>query len=59
MKDDIAYLSNQLGYDIPFYTNIFKENLNIEKVCVENLRGGSESINKYVYSSFTTVSLIV
>ena len=30
IKDDIAYLSNQLGYEIPFYTNILKENLDIE-----------------------------
>ena len=38
MKDDVAYLSNQLNYDIPFYTNIFKENLNIEKICVEKAK---------------------
>ena len=38
LKDDIAYLSNQLGYDIPFYTNIIKEKLNVESICVEKAK---------------------
>ena len=38
LKDDIAYLSNQMGYDIPFYTNIIKENLNVESICVEKAK---------------------
>lgn len=25
IKDDIAYLANQLGYEIPFYENVFKK----------------------------------
>jgi len=47
IKDDIAYLSNQLGYDIPFYTNIFKENLNIEKICVEKAKFIYETKDKF------------
>jgi len=38
MKDDIAYLANQMGYDIPFYTNIIKEKLNVEKICIEKAK---------------------
>ena len=38
LKDDIAYLSNQLGYDIPFYTNIIKEKLNVESICVDKAK---------------------
>ena len=47
LKDDIAYLSNQLNYDIPFYTNIFKENLNIEKICVEKAKFIYETKEKF------------
>jgi len=47
MKDDIAYLSNQLNYDIPFYTNIFKENLNIEKICIEKAKFIYETKEKF------------
>ena len=47
IKDDIAYLSNQLGYDIPFYTNIFKENLDIEKICVEKAKFIYETKDKF------------
>ena len=65
MKDDIAYLSNQLNYEIPFYTNIFKENLNIEKICVEKAKFIYETKDKFekeleekeMYSLFKNVEL--
>ena len=38
LKNDIAYLANQLNYDIPFYTNIMKEKLNVEKICIEKAK---------------------
>ena len=47
MKDDIAYLSNQIGFNIPFYTNIFKENLNIESICVEKAKFIYETKEKF------------
>ena len=47
MKDDIAYLSNQLGYDIPFYTTIFKENLDIEKIAIEKAKFIYETKEKF------------
>ena len=65
MKDDIAYLSNQLNYDIPFYTNIFKKNLNIEKICVEKAKFIYETKEKFekelkekeMYSLFKDIEL--
>ena len=65
IKDDIAYLSNQLDYDIPFYTNIFKENLNIEKICVEKAKFIYETKEKFekelqekeMYSLFKDIEL--
>jgi len=65
LKDDIAYLSNQLDYNIPFYTNIFKENLNIEKICVEKAKFIYETKEKFeselkakdMYSLFKDIEL--
>ncbi len=34
IKDDIAYLSNQLDYKLPFLMNIRQENLDIKEICV-------------------------
>lgn len=47
MKDDIAYIANQLGYKIPFNTNIKKEKLNIEEICVERAKFIYETKNKF------------
>jgi len=47
MKEDIAYLSNQLDYNIPFYTNIFKESLNIEKIVIEKAKFIYETKEKF------------
>ena len=47
LKDDIAYLANQLDYKIPFYTNIKKENLDIEEICVEKAKFIYETKNKF------------
>lgn len=65
LKDDIAYLSNQLGYKIPFNTEIKKENLNIEKVCVERAKFiyetkakfENELKNKEMYDLFKDIEL--
>ena len=38
LKDDIAYLSNQYDYKIPFKTNIEKENLDIKEIVVERAK---------------------
>ena len=65
MKDDIAYLSNQLGYDIPFYINIIKENLNIEEIIVkkakfiyETKERFEEELNKKeLYSLFSDIEM--
>ena len=65
MKDDIAYLSNQLGYDIPFYTNVIKENLNIEEIIVKKAkfiyntkeRFEEELNKKELYSLFSDIEM--
>ena len=65
LKDDIAYLSNQLGYDIPFYTNIIKEKLNVESICVEKAKFiyetkeqlEKELIDKEMYDLFKDIEL--
>ncbi len=38
LKEDIAYLSNEFGYKIPFFTNIEKEELDIKEICVERAK---------------------
>ncbi|MBQ9071586.1 MAG: hypothetical protein IJY25_00305 [Bacilli bacterium] len=38
LKDDIAYISNQLGYKIPFITNIKQENLDIKEIVVQRAK---------------------
>ena len=45
VKDDIAYISNQLGYKIPFVTEIKKEESNNNKVQVLN-----DVIKDYTYN---------
>ena len=65
MKDDIAYLSNQMGYDIPFYTNILKEKLDIEKIAIEKAKFiyetkeklENELKEKEMYNLFTDIEL--
>ena len=38
IKDDIAYLANQLNYKLPFITQIKDENISIEQVCVSRAK---------------------
>ena len=65
MKDDIAYLSNQMGYDIPFYTNIIKDKLNVEKITIEKAKFiyetkeklENELKEKEMYNLFTDIEL--
>ena len=47
IKDDIAYLTNQMGYDIPFYSNILKEKLDIEKIVMEKAKFIYETKNDF------------
>lgn len=47
IKDDISYLSNQLGYDIPFYTNIIKEKLDIKDIVIKKAKFIYETKNKF------------
>ena len=48
LKEDIAYLSNSLDYNIPFYTNIFKENLDVRKICVEKAKFIYETKERFI-----------
>ena len=65
LKDDIAYLSNQMGYKIPFKTNIKQENLNIKEILVERAKFiyetkekfESELKDKEMYSLFKDIEL--
>ena len=47
LKDDIAYLSNQLDYKIPFMSDIKKENLDIKKIIVEKAKFIYETKEKF------------
>jgi len=47
LKDDIAYLSNQMGYKIPFETNIKKENLDKKEIVVERAKFIYETKDKF------------
>jgi DNA polymerase-1 len=47
LKDDIAYLSNQLEYKIPFKANIEKENLDIKEIIVEKAKFIYETKEKF------------
>ena len=38
LKDDIAVLANNLGYDIPFLKDIKKDNLNVEEVAIKKAK---------------------
>lgn len=65
LKDDIAYLANQLGYDIPFIPNIKKDNLNIKEILVKRAKFIYETKDKFVselknkdmYSLFNDIEL--
>ena len=64
-KEDIAYLSNQLDYKIPFKENIKKENLDIKEILVERAkfiyetkeRFETELKDKEMYSLFKNIEL--
>jgi len=65
LKDDIAYLSNQLDYKIPFKTNIEKENLDIKQIIVEKAKFIYDTKEKFeqdlkdkeMYSLFEDIEL--
>jgi len=65
IKDDIAYLANQMEYKIPFKANIEKENLDIKKIIVEKAKFIYETKekfeielkNKEMYSLFKDIEL--
>ena len=64
-KDDIAYLSNQLDYKIPFKENINKQNLDIKEILVERAKFIYETKEKFeselkekeMYSLFKDIEL--
>lgn len=47
LKDDIAYLSNQLEYNIPFYEEIKKQNLDVKRICVKKAKFIYETKDKF------------
>ena len=47
LKDDIAYLANQLNYKIPFKTNIKQESLDIKQIVVERAKFIYETKEKF------------
>ncbi|MBR6690645.1 MAG: DNA polymerase I [Bacilli bacterium] len=65
LKDDIAYLSNQLNFKIPFMTDIKKENLNIKEILVQKAKFIYETKDKFdnelkdkeMYSLFKDIEL--
>ena len=65
LKDDIAYLSNQLNFELPFYTNILKDRTNIEEVIVKKAKFiydtknslEEELKNKEMYDLFNNIEL--
>ena len=65
LKDDIAYLSNQMGYKIPFKTNIKQEELDIKEILVERAKFIYETKEKFenelkdkeMYSLFKDIEL--
>ena len=65
LKDDIAYLSNQLDYKIPFKQDIVKDNLDIKEIVVEKAKFIYETKEKFenelkdkeMYSLFKDIEL--
>lgn len=47
LKDDIAYIANQLGYKIAFNVNIKQEKLDIKDICVERAKFIYETKEKF------------
>ncbi len=47
LKDDIAYLANQLGFKIAFNSNIKQEKLDIADICVERAKFIYETKEKF------------
>ncbi len=47
LKDDIAYLSNELNYNIPFFEEIKKNNLDIKEICVKKAKFIYETKDKF------------
>ena len=65
LKDDIAYIANELGYKVPFLSNIKQENLDIKEILVLRAKFIYETKNKFeqelkdkdMYSLFKDVEL--
>ena len=65
LKDDIAYIANQLGYKMPFTTNIKQESLDIKEIVVQRAKFIYETKNKFeeelknkeMYSLFKDIEL--
>lgn len=47
LKDDIAYLAQELDYNIPFITDIKKNDLDIKKICVKRAKFIYDTKNKF------------
>ena len=65
LKEDIAYLANQIDYKIPFMTDIKKQNLNIKEIIVSKAKFIYETKDKFttelkdkeLYSLFNDIEL--